>query len=216
MLLSRTSSHSVCRDWRVNVAHDLNNVDPVTNVPLAARVCYNVAGLQFSFQADTFQDILGYQAGGAVGVGPLLSALCAFMWFTKVRPPPRDAHSRRSPAARVAPAPSRSPHAQVVHEVAEALATSRAVARLHGKTTSFVGGVVASVSTPRLLCFLATQALRVAVAVLLGYGGAYFIGHTIKLSDLILNCIALEVRSSLPPCRARSRDWWGCVACHAL
>ena len=98
-----------------------------------------------------------------------------------------------------------------MHEVAEALATSRAVARLHGKTTSFVGGVVASVSTPRLLCFLAIQALRLAVAVLLGYGGAYFIGHTIKLSDLILNCIALEVRSSLPPCRARSRDWWGCV-----
>ena len=200
----------------MNVAHDLKNVDPVTNVPLAARVCYNVAGLQFSFQADTFQDILGYQAGGAVGVGPLLSALCAFMWFTKVRPPPRDALSRVSPVARVVCASSRSPHAQVVHEVAEALATSRAVARLHGKTTSFVGGVVASVSTPRLLCFLAMQALRVAVAVLLGYGGAYFIGHTIKLSDLILNCIALEVRSSLPPCRARSRDWWGCVTRYAV
>ena len=87
----------MCRAWRVNVAHDLKNVDPVTNVPLAAQVCYNVAGLQFSFQADTFQDILGYQAGGA---GPLLSVLCAFMWFTKVRPPPRDAHLRRSQVAR--------------------------------------------------------------------------------------------------------------------
>jgi hypothetical protein len=75
----------------MNVAHDLKNVDPVTNVPLAAQVCYNVAGLQFSFQADTFQDILRFQAGGVVGVGPLLSALCAFMWFTKVRPPPCDA-----------------------------------------------------------------------------------------------------------------------------
>ena len=102
MLLSRTSSHSVCRDWRVNVAHHLKNVDPVTNVPLAARVCYNVAGLQFKFQADTFQNILSYQVGGVGGVGPLLSALCAFMWFTKVRPPPRDARSRRSAVARVA------------------------------------------------------------------------------------------------------------------
>ena len=81
----------MCRAWRVNVAHDLENVDPVTNVPLAARVCYNVAGLQFSFQTDTFQDILGYQAGGAGVVGPLLSALCAFMWFTKVRLPPHSA-----------------------------------------------------------------------------------------------------------------------------
>ena len=84
----------------------------------------------------------------------------------------------------------------------EALTTTRAVARLHGKTTSYVDGVVASVGTLRLLCFLAMQALRLAVASLLGYGGAYFIGHTIKLSDLILNCIALEVRSSsLPPAR---------------
>ena len=89
-VLGRTSSHSVCRAWRINVAHDLKNVDPVTNVPLAAQVCYNVAGLQFSFQADTFQNILYYEAGGAVGVGPLLSALCAFMWFTKARPPPRN------------------------------------------------------------------------------------------------------------------------------
>ena len=199
MLRGRTSSHFACRDWRVNVAHDLKNVDPVTNVPLAARVCYNVAGLQFSLQADTFQDILKYQNGGAVGVGPLLSALCAFMWFTKVRPPPRDSHSRRSAVARVALASSRALRAHVVHEVAEALATSRAVARLHGKTTSFVNGVVVSVGTRRLLFFLAMQAFRLAVAVLLGYGGAYFIGNTVALSDLILNCIALEVRSGLAP-----------------
>ncbi len=83
--------------------------------------------------------------------------------------------------------------------MADALTTTRAVARLRGKTTSFVHGVVASVSTLRLLCFLAMQTFRLAVASLLCYGGAYFIGHTIALSDLILNCIALEVRSSVPP-----------------
>ena len=97
-VLGRTSSLTVCRAWRINVAHDLKNVDPVTKVPLAAQVCYDVAGLQFSFQADTFQDILGYQAGGAVG--PLLSALCAFMWFTKARLPPHDEHLRWFPVAR--------------------------------------------------------------------------------------------------------------------
>jgi hypothetical protein len=84
----------------MSVAHDPKNVDPVTNVPLAAQVCYNVAGLQLSFQADAFQGILSYQAGGAVGVGPLLSALCAFMWLTKVRSPLCDVYSRRSPVAR--------------------------------------------------------------------------------------------------------------------
>jgi hypothetical protein len=39
-------------------------VDPYSNVPLAARVCYNVAGLQFSFQVDKFQDILKYTERG--------------------------------------------------------------------------------------------------------------------------------------------------------
>ena len=86
VLLSRTSSHSVCRDWRVNVAHDLKNVDPVTNVPLAARVCYDVAGLQFSFQTDKFQDIVDYMDGN---LGPLLSALCGYCWFVKVSCRPR-------------------------------------------------------------------------------------------------------------------------------
>jgi hypothetical protein len=84
---------AVCREWRVNVAHDLENVDPVTNVPLAARVCYGVAGLPFSFQVDKFQDIVNYQDGYT---GPLLSALCAFMWFTKARPP-LPTVPRRSP-----------------------------------------------------------------------------------------------------------------------
>ncbi len=97
---------------------------------------------------------------------------------------------------RVHCAPSRSLHAQVVHEIGGALTTTRAVARLHGNTTSFVDGVVVSVGTRRLLFFLAMQAFRVAIAGLLCYGGAFFIGKSIALSDLILNCIALEVRSS--------------------
>ncbi len=69
------------RSYRANVGHDLGNVDPYTNVPLAARVCYDVAGLQFSFQTDKFQDIVDYMDGN---LGPLLSALCGFCWFVKV------------------------------------------------------------------------------------------------------------------------------------
>ncbi len=67
----------------MNVAHTLENVDPLTNVPLAARVCYNMAGIQFSAQVDTFQDIVQYTEGD---VGSLLCGLCGFMWFVKVRP----------------------------------------------------------------------------------------------------------------------------------
>ena len=61
-------------------------MDPYTNVPLAARVCYHVAGLQFSFQTDKFQDIVDYTDGN---LGPLLSALCGYCWFVKVSSRPR-------------------------------------------------------------------------------------------------------------------------------
>jgi hypothetical protein len=179
------------------VAHDLKNVDPVTNLPLAVKVCYNVAGLQFSFQASKFNDIGDYQSGGA---GPWLSALCTFMWLTKVRVDAAVACARPSRA------PVRRLDSQVVHKMSACLTTMRAVAQLHDKTTSFVDGVVASIGTARMLCFLVMQALRLAVAAMLCYGGAYFIGHTIGLGDLILNCIALEVRrTSLPSARGCAR-----------
>ena len=77
------AARAVCRQYRANVAHTLENVDPTTNVPLAAKVCYNMAGIQFSAQVDTFQDIVKYTQGD---VGSLLCGLCGFMWFVKVRP----------------------------------------------------------------------------------------------------------------------------------
>jgi hypothetical protein len=83
---------------------------------------------------------------------------------------------------------------QVVHEMGLCLATMRAVVCLHGEKTRFVDGALVSVGTMRLLCFLAVQAARLAVASLLCYGGSYFIARTIGLGELILNCIALEVR----------------------
>ena len=79
------------------------------------------------------------------------------------------------------------------------LRTIRAVARLHGATTHFVDGMLVSVSTARLLCFLAVQMVRLTVASALCYGGSYFIAHTIPLGDLILNCVALQVRTSRSP-----------------
>ncbi len=77
------AARAVCREYRATVAHSLENVDPLTNVPLAAKVCYNMAGIEFSFQVDTFQEIVQYTEGD---VGALLSGLCGFIWFVKVRP----------------------------------------------------------------------------------------------------------------------------------
>ena len=72
--------------------------------------------------------------------------------------------------------------------------TVLAVARMHGATTRFVDGRLASISTARLVAFVAVQFVRLAIAATLCYGGSYFIAHTIGLGDLILNCVALQVR----------------------
>ncbi len=78
----------------------------------------------------------------------------------------------------------------------------RAVSLLHGDKTIFSSNYVdgertrklVSVSTARLAFFLLVQIARLAIASALCYGGSYFIAHTIGLGDLILNCVALEVR----------------------
>ena len=93
----------------------------------------------------------------------------------------------------------------------------RAVARLHGAHTDDHGHSItafdedmklSSVSTSRLLVFGTVQLARLTIACALCYGGSFFIAHTIGLGDLILNCIALEVRRisrARPPALMRVR-----------
>ena len=106
---------------------------------------------------------------------------------------------------------------QVVHELGNVLTTMRAVARLHGARTDDHGHSItdfdedmklSSVSTSRLLVFSMVQLARLTIACALCYGGSFFIAHTIDLGDLILNCIALEVRRisrARPPALMRAR-----------
>ena len=86
--------------------------------------------------------------------------------------------------------------------MANCLTTLRAIARLHNQTaagTEFESKKqLVSVSTPRLVFFGIAQSFRLTLAAALCYGGSYFIAHTIGLGDLILNCVALEVRRILP------------------
>ncbi len=103
--------------------------------------------------------------------------------------------------------------AKVVNEFDNCLTTIRAVGSLHtrgdtsfqwtkedgepwtssdGRTPKFYK--LTSVSTARLSFFLFVQAFRLTIACALCYGGSYFIAHTIKLGDLVLNCVALAVR----------------------
>ena len=69
-------------------------------------------------------------------------------------------------------------------------------------------GKLISVSSARLVCFLVVQGIRIAICSALCYGGSFFIAHTIALGDLILNCVALEVRRisrARPPTLMRAR-----------
>ena len=94
-------------------------------------------------------------------------------------------------------APSTLVLLQVVEELASSLTITWAVAHLRGPITSFSKtGKLISVSNERFVCFLVVQAGRIAIACALCYGGSKFIGFTISLKDLILNCIALTVRPS--------------------
>ncbi len=89
--------------------------------------------------------------------------------------------------------------------MANCLTALRAIARLHNQTaagTEFDSKKqLVSVSTARLVFFGIAQSFRFTLAVALCYGGSYFIAHTIALGDLILNCVALEVR------RISRRKW---------
>ena len=76
-------------------------------------------------------------------------------------------------------------------EIASSLRVTIAVAQLCGGSTEVIGGKIKSISMVRMLWFTFAQTTRLAIAVCLGYGGTLFLTHTVKLGDLILNCVAL-------------------------
>ena len=88
----------------------------------------------------------------------------------------------------------------MIADISASVRAMRAVASLHvhDKGTSIVNGRIESVGTARLSWFLATNTVHIFISSALCYGGMKFIGFTIGLGELILNCVALEVRS---PCR---------------
>ena len=82
-------SHALCtgpqmgmlagREWRTTEGHFIKNVDPISGIPLAVRVCMDHGGLAYNSQAGEFSFIEKYQT-----VGPILASLCSFMWLVKV------------------------------------------------------------------------------------------------------------------------------------
>ena len=166
------------REWRTREGHLIKNVDPISGVPLAVRVCMDHGGLAYNSQADDFSSIQQYRTWG-----PILAALCSFMWLVKV-----------------------------INEIGSSLRVTIAIARLRGAKTKIVQGKLGSVSTPRIVWFTFVQMTRLTVAVILAVYGTIFLTHTIELSEVILNCVALtfvmEVHSCFRAClQARIRTY---------
>ena len=163
------------REWRANVAHSLNKVDPISKVPLAVRVCLGDASLGEAYaQANTFEDIIKYGRTS----GPVLTALCCLMWLVTV-----------------------------LSEMASCTRVTVAALQLHGGTTQIVEGRIQSISTIRLVVFVATQTLRIGIAAALAYGGIRFLTNTVQLDEIVLNAVALEERGVINVCM------WLCMQC---
>ena len=77
-------------------------------------------------------------------------------------------------------------------ELASCFRLTVAAVQLRGATTTIVEGSFKSISTPRVVWFVGVQLVRLAIAVLLAYGGVRFLMSTISLPELILNIVALE------------------------
>ena len=99
----------------------------------------------------------------------MLSALCLFVWFMRVI---ADANA-------------------AIHMIVAAINLRAPATKI---TVSAMGKEqVKALSTVRTVWFISTQAVRLATAICLGYGGMLFLGRTIDLAELILNTMALDV-----------------------
>lgn len=127
------------RTWRLNSAHSLDNVDTLTGVALAARVCMGDDGLNIGTgQADAYKKLSAYLQTSIIGVefGPLVLVLCISIWSLRV-----------------------------MTEISSALALTAAVWGLKGDvtTTTACGDVdqdpmrISTLSLTRVCCFLVVQ-----------------------------------------------------------
>eukprot|EP00929_Paragymnodinium_shiwhaense_P088283 TRINITY_DN4857_c0_g1_i1.p1 TRINITY_DN4857_c0_g1~~TRINITY_DN4857_c0_g1_i1.p1 ORF type:complete len:459 (+),score=88.43 TRINITY_DN4857_c0_g1_i1:110-1486(+) len=156
------------RNWRLNVAHDVENMDKLSQVSLASRVCdENMhASLEFSTaQANAVEDINKYVTGFQ-GLG--MTAVAVFCWLIFV-----------------------------ADEIRGIIALSLGVKALYTGPTSMtvcgVGFQFEAMSVKRKTLIYSVLFLRLVVSGLLAGIGSFFLIYTRTVGDLILNAVALEM-----------------------
>ena len=146
------------RLWRVNVGQSLKTVQSSTGLSHAARVCLGDAGLEMSNgQSAAFEDIREYsadffEAWQGIAKGPVICLCCLFVWFMSV-----------------------------LGEVAAAIQLMLAAIQLRGRATELIATGeskrIKTLSHARVAWFIAVQAVRLAIALGLGYAGIRFDIH---------------------------------------
>eukprot|EP00929_Paragymnodinium_shiwhaense_P088287 TRINITY_DN4857_c0_g2_i1.p1 TRINITY_DN4857_c0_g2~~TRINITY_DN4857_c0_g2_i1.p1 ORF type:complete len:939 (+),score=123.23 TRINITY_DN4857_c0_g2_i1:407-2818(+) len=156
------------RTWRVNVAHNVENIDKLSQVSLASRVCDQAAhaSLEFSTaQANAVEEITKY-LNGFQGTGMTLVSVFCWLIF-------------------------------VADELRNIIAFALGIRALRTASTAMTVNESAfridamSMKRKLLMCMVLT--CRVIVSALLLVIGSYFLIYTRTVGDLILNAVALEM-----------------------
>eukprot|EP00929_Paragymnodinium_shiwhaense_P068068 TRINITY_DN3420_c0_g2_i1.p1 TRINITY_DN3420_c0_g2~~TRINITY_DN3420_c0_g2_i1.p1 ORF type:complete len:834 (+),score=142.39 TRINITY_DN3420_c0_g2_i1:140-2641(+) len=156
------------RNWRENVAHDVSNMDRLSQVSLASRVCDEAAhaSLEFSTaQANAVQDITEYITDFR-GAG--MTTVSVFCWLIFV------SDELRSVLACI----------QAIHVLPVGVTSM---------TVSYIAYRIDFCSNGRKLMMYFVLFIRICVAALLASIGSYFLIYTRTVGDLILNAVALEM-----------------------
>ena len=136
------------------------------------------AQLLHAGQTSAYKTIMNYLQEYWFGrQGPLITAACCFAWCVCV-----------------------------LIELRAAVSQIRAAMHLWGPDTSLSlpdesgKRKITALSTSRIIFFVAVQALRIGIALVLLIGGLKFLVGTFNLSDLLLNTVAVAFVRPLPAC----------------
>jgi len=160
--------------WRMGVAHQAENYDPLTNTSLAQRVCQEYGGTIASrSQQNDFEryheylDLKTNKSSYFQGPGLLMLALALWM-------------------------------ALILKEIISVVGFARMLAAVYGPKTEIIkheedGSIeLLSMSRGRTIAMFICVALpRFGIAGFLGFVGTYYLGQTFSVEEIILNAMAL-------------------------
>lgn len=160
--------------WRRSVAHNVEDYNELSHKSLTARVCDGDAGLETSANQKTlYENLHDYlktwngDGDGKGGTGVWMCSLALVVWTLTI--------------------------VKELNAIHASVAAVWAVPRCDESRLIADGQLkISQLSRVRALFFFSTAALRLTICLGLLYYGAKFLIVTVSVSELLLNCVALE------------------------